>query len=63
MSIFTMTLTAAQERKAIALLEREERKEAARVKLYSELRAKRQRWMSSKWGMLDTPSGMNSIQD
>ena len=38
------TLTPAQTRKAVQLLEREERKEAARVKLYAELREKRQRW-------------------
>ena len=39
-------LTATQERKALALLEREERKEQARVKLYAELRAKRRLWSS-----------------
>ena len=48
-------LTATQEKKALSLLAREERKEAARVKLYSELRAKRKQW-SSKWAVPDIQS-------
>ena len=48
-------LTAYQEKKALSLLAREERKEAARVKLYAELRAKRQRW-TSKWVVSDIRS-------
>ena len=38
------TLTPAQQRKAVALLEREERKEAAREKFYAELREKRAKY-------------------
>ena len=41
-------LTAQQERKAIKLLDREERKAAARVKLYAELAEKRRIW-GAKW--------------
>ena len=42
------TLSPAQQRKAVALLEREERKEVARERLYAELAQKRANWMSSK---------------
>lgn len=37
-------LTAQQERKAVALLDREERKAKARTKLYAELAEKRRIW-------------------
>lgn len=42
------TLSPSQQRKALVLLEREERKEVARERLYAELAEKRASWMSSK---------------
>ena len=41
------TLTPTQQRKAVELLQREDRKAIAREKLYTELKAKRNAWFKS----------------
>ena len=42
------TLSPSDQRKAVSLLEREERKAVAREKFYAELKAKRDAWIASK---------------